>query len=69
MNFPWLCDALYPPRLDGQVVADPVELVHLNWDQLTDRSWSEAGTRKEFCAPLRELEIAAGYTGPFAPYR
>lgn len=59
----------YPPTLDGREITDPMELARLNWDKLSDRYRSDPETRRGFCTRLRELEVEAGYTGPFAPYR
>ena len=47
----------------------PVELQILDWTELSDRYQSDPETRRGFCARLRQLEIEAGYAGPFAPYR
>lgn len=67
--FHGLFDYFYPPTLDGRVITDPVELQLLDWTELSDRYQSDPETRRGFCARLRQLEIEAGYAGPFAPYR
>ena len=51
------------------MITDPVELQLLDWTELSDRYQSDPETRRGFCARLRQLEIEAGYAGPFAPYR
>lgn len=67
--FHGLYEDFYPPTLDGREITDPVELALLDWDQLSDRYNNDPDSRREFCTLLRDLEIEAGYAGPFAPYR
>lgn len=59
----------FPPVVDGEVVTDRIALAELDWTQLSDSYWNTPSVRSGFCSRLRELEIDAGYKGPFAPLR
>lgn len=67
--FHGLYDDFYPPTVDGRTVTDPIELARLDWGQFSAGYRSDPATRRGFCELLRELELEAGYEGPFAPLR